>query len=122
MANNGSNVGNSPTAVHSGKSPDRPESEPAPYRAYKRRWDKGQDQDLQYLWGRPLRIGGAHIARRTAAAEIDPRSEEISDKIVHDGRRGLNGGKRSGQDDVPALSDLAVSLFFLNVNRGQNFT
>src|SRR5262252_9944219 len=32
----------------------------------------------------PLLIGGAHIARRTAAAEIDPRSDRILARRVHD--------------------------------------
>jgi lysophospholipase L1-like esterase len=63
---------------------------------------------------RPLLIGGAHIARRTAEAEIDPRSDRmlkfqakssttvaVSSIVVSD----------PVELDVPALSDLAVSLF-----------
>src|SRR5215469_17245305 len=62
----------------------------------------------------PLVIGGAHIARRSAAAEIDPRSDRIlkfrtkSSTTVAAGSMVLSD---TVEMDVPALSDLAVSLF-----------
>ena len=62
----------------------------------------------------PLLIGGAHIARRTAAAEIDPRSDRIlkfqgkSSTIVPTGSIAVSDPVEL---DVPALSDLAISLF-----------
>src|SRR5437667_6180474 len=46
----------------------------------------------------PLLIGGAHIARRTEAAEIDPASDRTRQLLF--------------ELDVPALGDLAISLFF----------
>jgi hypothetical protein len=62
----------------------------------------------------PLLIGGAHIARQTAAAEIDPRSDRMlkfqgkSSAIVAAGSMAVSD---SVELDVPALSDLAVSFF-----------
>lgn len=62
----------------------------------------------------PLLIGGAHIARRTDAAEIDP----TSDRTLHfHGKSSTTvaAGSMVVSDpvvlEVPALSDLAVSLF-----------
>jgi lysophospholipase L1-like esterase len=63
---------------------------------------------------RPLLIGGAHIARRATAAEIDPQSDRMlkfhgrSSATV---RAGLTVVSDPVELDVPALSDLAVSLF-----------
>ena len=63
---------------------------------------------------RPLLIGGAHIARRTAAAEIDPRSDRML-KFQTKSSTTVAAGSMVVSDpvemDVPALSDLAVSLF-----------
>jgi lysophospholipase L1-like esterase len=62
----------------------------------------------------PLLIGGAHIARRTAAAEIDPRSDRV---LNFQGKSSTTvaAGSMVVSDsvalDVPALSDLAVSFF-----------
>ena len=62
----------------------------------------------------PLLIGGAHIARRTAAAEIDPRSDRML-KFQTKSSTTIAAGSMVVSDpvemDVPALSDLAVSLF-----------
>lgn len=62
----------------------------------------------------PLLIGGAHIARRTAAAEIDPRSDRML-KFQAKSSTTVAAGSMVVSDpvemDVPALSDLAVSLF-----------
>jgi len=62
----------------------------------------------------PLLIGGAHIARRTAAAEIDPRSDRML-KFQTKSSSTVAAGSMVVSDpvemDVPALSDLAVSLF-----------
>jgi lysophospholipase L1-like esterase len=70
---------------------------------------------------RPVRIGSAHIARRTSEANIDPASDHalkfrgkptatipphsmiISDPVAF---------------DVPALSDLAISLYFPEATEG----
>ena len=63
---------------------------------------------------RPLLIGGAHIARRTAAAEIDPRSDRML-KFRRNRRATVAAGSTVVSDPVrwscPALSDLAISLF-----------
>jgi len=63
---------------------------------------------------RPLLIGGAHIARRTAEAEIDPRSDRML-KFQAKSSTTVAVGSIVVSDpvelDVPALSDLAVSLF-----------
>jgi lysophospholipase L1-like esterase len=62
----------------------------------------------------PLLIGGAHIARRTAAAEIDPRSDRVL-KFQGKSSTTVAAGSMVVSDsvalDVPALSDLAVSFF-----------
>lgn len=61
-----------------------------------------------------LLIGGAHIARRTAAAEIDPRSDRML-KFHAKSSTTVAAGSMVVSDpvemDVRALSDLAVSLF-----------
>jgi lysophospholipase L1-like esterase len=63
----------------------------------------------------PLLIGGAHIARRTAGAEIDPRSDRTL-KFHGKSSTMVAAGSMVVSDpvelNVPALSDLAVSLFF----------
>jgi len=63
---------------------------------------------------RPLLIGGVHIARRTAEAEIDPRSDRML-KFQAKSSTTVAVGSIVVSDpvelDVPALSDLAVSLF-----------
>jgi len=62
----------------------------------------------------PLLIGGAHIVRRTAAAGIDPTSDRT---LMFHGRSSTTVPARSmvvsdpAELDVPALSDLAISLF-----------
>jgi lysophospholipase L1-like esterase len=62
----------------------------------------------------PLEIGDAHIARRTAAAETDPRSDRT---LKFHGKSSTTVAKGSTvvsdpvELDVPALSDLAISLF-----------
>jgi lysophospholipase L1-like esterase len=63
----------------------------------------------------PLLIGSAHIARRTAAEDIDP----VSDRMLRfRGHSSTTVPPRSMvvsdpvDLDVPALSDLAISLFF----------
>jgi lysophospholipase L1-like esterase len=62
----------------------------------------------------PLRIGGAHIARRTAEADIDPTSDRT---LMFNGHASTTVPARSMvvsdpvELDVPALSDLAISLF-----------
>jgi lysophospholipase L1-like esterase len=62
----------------------------------------------------PLLIGDAHIARRTAASEIDPRSDRLL-KFQGKSSTTVAAGSMVVSDsvelDVPALSDLAVSLF-----------
>ena len=63
---------------------------------------------------RPLRIGGAHFARRTVAAEIDPRSDRM---LKFQGKEStmVQAGAMAVSDpvelEVPALSDVAISLF-----------
>lgn len=62
----------------------------------------------------PLQIGNAHIARRISAAEIDPTSDRA---VTFNGHASTTVPARSmlASDpvelDVPALSDLAISLF-----------
>jgi hypothetical protein len=62
----------------------------------------------------PLLIGSAHIARRTTAADIDPASDRT---LMFNGRPSTTvpTGSMIASDpvdlNVPALSDLAVSLF-----------
>jgi lysophospholipase L1-like esterase len=62
----------------------------------------------------PLVIGGAHIALRTAAAEIDPRSDRML-KFQGKSSTAVPAGSIVVSDPVelgvPALSDLAISLF-----------
>jgi len=63
---------------------------------------------------RPLLIGGAHIARRRDAAEIDPTSDRT---LKFHGRSSTTvaAGSMVVSDpvalEVPALSDLAISVF-----------
>jgi lysophospholipase L1-like esterase len=63
---------------------------------------------------KPLLIGGAHIARRTSGAEIDPRSDRAL-KFQGQSSTTVAAGSMVVSDpaemDVPGLSDLAVSLF-----------
>ena len=62
----------------------------------------------------PLAIGRAHIARRTRAADIDPTSDRI---LLFRGQSSTSvpAGSATVSDpvdlEVPALSDLAISLF-----------
>jgi lysophospholipase L1-like esterase len=62
----------------------------------------------------PLVIGSAHLARRTAAADIDPASDRV---LSFRGHPSITIPARSmvmsdpTDLEVPALSDLAVSLF-----------
>lgn len=62
----------------------------------------------------PLLIGGAHIARRASAADIDPASDRAlmfqghPSTTVHPGAMAVSDPVEL---DVPALSDLAISLF-----------
>lgn len=62
----------------------------------------------------PLLIGSAHIARRTSAANIDPTSDRV---LMFHGHSSTTVPARSlvvsdpVELDVPALSDLAISLF-----------
>jgi len=64
---------------------------------------------------RPLVVGSAHVARRTTAADIDPASDRA---LRFGGTPSTTIAARSMAVsdpvdlDVPALSDLAVSLFF----------
>ena len=71
--------------------------------------------DISNTYGdRPLLIGGAHIARRTTDADIDPASDRI---LKFQGHTSTTVPARSMvvsdpvELDVPALSDLAISLF-----------
>jgi len=63
----------------------------------------------------PLLIGGAHIARRTVEADIDPASDRV---LKFHGQASTKVPARSMVVSdpvdlaVPALSDLAISLFF----------
>ena len=63
---------------------------------------------------RPLLIGGAHIARRTARAEIDPHSDRAL-KFHRKATVTIPAGSLGMSDpvelDLPPLSDLAISLF-----------
>jgi lysophospholipase L1-like esterase len=62
----------------------------------------------------PLTIGGAHVARRAAAADVDPTSDRT---LTFHGRPSTTVPARSTvvsdpvELDAPALSDLAISLF-----------
>lgn len=63
----------------------------------------------------PLVIGSAHVARRTAAADIDHESDRV---LLFRGQPSTRVPARSVvvsdliDLEVPALSDLSVSLFF----------
>jgi lysophospholipase L1-like esterase len=62
----------------------------------------------------PLLIGGAHIARRTDATEIDPTSDrtlKFHEKLSTTVAAGSMVVSDPVALEVPALSDLAVSLF-----------
>ena len=63
---------------------------------------------------KPMVIGGAHIARRTTAAEIDPSSDRIL-KFQGQSSTTVAAGSMVVSDpvemEVPGSSDLAVSLF-----------
>jgi lysophospholipase L1-like esterase len=63
---------------------------------------------------RPLLIGGVHVARRTAGPEIDPRSDR-SLRFQGKSATTVPAGAMVVSDpvelDVPAVSDLAISLF-----------
>jgi lysophospholipase L1-like esterase len=63
----------------------------------------------------PLLIGGAHLARRTTAADIDPSSDR-SLKFSGQSSVSIPAQAMVTSDpvdlEVPALSDLAISLFF----------
>jgi lysophospholipase L1-like esterase len=60
-------------------------------------------------------IGSAHIARRTAGADVDPSSDR---SLSFAGKQSIRVAPHSAvisdgvEVDVPALSDVAVSLFF----------
>jgi lysophospholipase L1-like esterase len=62
----------------------------------------------------PLLIGAAHIARRVSAAEIDPASDKAL-TFQQKSSATIPAGQIAVSDpvefDVPALSDLAISLF-----------
>lgn len=64
--------------------------------------------------GRPLLIGAAHIAHRTAAADIDPHSDRML-KFSGKSSTTVPAGSMVVSDpvelDVAPLSDLAISLF-----------
>src|SRR5947208_3037758 len=108
------NVGDSPTAIHARESPTLQEPKPAPHRAYQRWRTKVRIKISNTFGDHPLLIGGAHIARRTAAADIDPTSDRT---LMFHGRSSTTVPARSmvvsypAELDVPALSDLAISLF-----------
>jgi lysophospholipase L1-like esterase len=63
----------------------------------------------------PLMVGAAHVARRATAADIDPASDR---PLLFRGQPSITVPARSivvsdpVDLDVPALSDLAISLFF----------
>ncbi len=62
----------------------------------------------------PLLIGGAHVARRTAGAEIDPRYDrtlKFHGKLSTTVAAGSMVVSDSVELNVPALPDLAISLF-----------
>ncbi len=68
----------------------------------------------------PLVIGSAHIARRTSGADIDPASDRT---LTFQGRASAKAGAGSAlisdpvDLEVPALSDLAVSIFLPDSTR-----
>ena len=63
----------------------------------------------------PLQIAAVHLARRSAGADIDPASDRT---VTFQGRKQVTVPPRSMvvsdpvDLDVPALSDLAISLYF----------
>jgi lysophospholipase L1-like esterase len=63
----------------------------------------------------PVTVGSAHVARRVAGEEIDPRSDR---PLKFGGRTSTKIAPRSAVTsdavdlDVPALSELAISFFF----------
>lgn len=63
---------------------------------------------------RPLIIGDAHIARRASAADIDPASDRALKFQGHPSVT-IPAGSMAASDpvelEIPALSDLAISLF-----------
>ena len=64
--------------------------------------------------GKPLLIGGAHIARRVKGANIDPASDRALTFRGHPSATAPPGStvvSDAADLDVPALSDLAISLF-----------
>jgi len=78
---------------------------------------------ISNLYGdEPLLIGGAHIARRTAAAEIDPRSDRTV-KFHGKSSTTVVAGSMAVSDpvdlDVPAVSDVAISLFLPQPTEGK---
>jgi len=62
----------------------------------------------------PLVIGGAHLARRTAGPDVEPNSDRV---VTFDGKPAVTVPKGATivsdavQLAVPALSDLAISLY-----------
>ncbi len=70
---------------------------------------------LSNVYGdKPLLIGAAHISRRASAADIDPASDRTL-KFQSHASVTIPAGAMAVSDpvelDVPALSDLAISLF-----------
>jgi hypothetical protein len=72
-----------------------------------------------------LQIGGAHIVRRTAEADINPTSDRA---MMFNGHASATVPARSMvvsdpvELDVPALSDLAISLFLPEATGGDDLT
>jgi lysophospholipase L1-like esterase len=73
---------------------------------------------LSNLFGdEPLRVGAAHVARRTKDASIDARSDRA---VTFDGREAVTVAPGSAlisdavDFDVPALSDIAISVFVID--------
>ena len=70
---------------------------------------------LSNIYGdKPLLIGAAHIARSASAADVDPASDRTL-KFQSHASTTIPAGSMAVSDpvevDVPALSDLAISLF-----------
>lgn len=74
---------------------------------------------------RQVIIGGAHIGRRAAGADIDPASGR---KLTFNGQDSAKVEPHASvvsdpvAFDVPPLSDLAISLFFPRSGIGRHFT
>jgi len=72
----------------------------------------------------PLQIGAAHIARRAAEADIDPASDRTL-KFHGQASTKIPARSTAVSDpvdlDVPALSDLAISLFFPETTAATTF-